>query len=79
MGLGASRPLLSRILNIRRKEGRMPQRTVCPADQISSGEMKKFDIDELEVTVANVGGEFLAFEWYCSFAIRASLQYQDSY
>ena len=38
---------------------------VSTVSEIPQGEMKKFDIDELEITIANVGGNLYAFEDRC--------------
>jgi len=38
---------------------------VAAAEDIPEGTMKKFDVGNLEITVANVGGNFYAFEDRC--------------
>jgi nitrite reductase/ring-hydroxylating ferredoxin subunit len=34
-------------------------------NEVASGEMKKYDVKENEMTIVNLGGEFIAFEDRC--------------
>ncbi len=43
----------------------MSWKPVCSAGDVNDGEIKEFDIDGLEILVANVGGEMRVYPPMC--------------
>jgi len=43
----------------------MSWKQVCTADEISPNSLKKFEVDDISLIVANVNGEYSAFPPFC--------------